>query len=57
MTVNVLRVRAIDTAGGEAGSDKDYATTPREISAAIRYLFSADARVVNGERIGLHSGI
>jgi len=57
VTVNVVRVRAIDTAGDETGSDKDYATTPAEISAAMRYLFSADARVVNGQRIGLHSGL
>lgn len=57
VTVNVVRVRAIDTAAGKGGSDKDYATTPAEISAAIRYLFSDAARVVNGQRIGLHSGI
>ena len=57
VTVNVVRVRAIDTAGGEAGSDKPYATTPAEISSAIRYLFSDAARVVNGERIGLHGGV
>ncbi len=57
VTVNVVRVRAIDTSGGAAGSEKDYATTPAEISAAIRYLFSPDARVVNGQRIGLHSGV
>jgi len=57
VTVNVLRVRAIDTAAGEGGSEKPDATTPAEISAAIRYLFSEHARVVNGERIGLHSGV
>jgi len=57
VTVNVVRVRAIDTSAGEAGSDKDSATTPAEISAAIRYLFSGRARVVNGQCIGLHSGI
>jgi NAD(P)-dependent dehydrogenase (short-subunit alcohol dehydrogenase family) len=57
VTVNVVRVRAIDTSAGEGRSDKDYATTPTEISAAIRYLFSDDARVVNGQRIGLHSGV
>jgi 2,3-dihydro-2,3-dihydroxybenzoate dehydrogenase len=57
VTVNVVRVRAIDTsaAPGEP-SEKDYATTPAEISAALRYLFSPAARVVNGERIGLHGG-
>jgi NAD(P)-dependent dehydrogenase (short-subunit alcohol dehydrogenase family) len=57
VTVNVVRVRAIDTSAGEGGSDKASATTPAEISAAIRYLFSDVARVVNGERIGLHSGV
>jgi NAD(P)-dependent dehydrogenase (short-subunit alcohol dehydrogenase family) len=57
VTVNVVRVRAIDSSAGEAGSDKPYATSPAEISAAIRYLFSDAARVVNGERLGLHSGI
>lgn len=57
VTVNVVRVRAIDTAAGEGGSPKANATTPAEISAAIRYLFSDAARVVNGQRIGLHSGI
>lgn len=56
VTVNVVRVRAIDTAAGEGGSEKAYATTPAEISAAIRYLFSDRARIVNGERIGLHGG-
>jgi NAD(P)-dependent dehydrogenase (short-subunit alcohol dehydrogenase family) len=57
VTVNVVRVRAIDIEAGEGGSDKAYATTPQEISAAIRYLFSDAARVVNGERLGLHSGL
>ena len=57
VTVNVVRVRAIDTDGGASGSEKAGATTPAEISAAIRYLFSDTARMVNGERIGLHGGI
>ncbi len=57
VTVNVVRVRSIDTDAGEAGSAKADATSPAEISAAIRYLFSPAARVVNGERIGLHRGI
>ena len=56
VTVNVVRVRAIDTSAGPDGSAKAHATSPTEISAAIRYLFSDPARVVNGERIGLHSG-
>lgn len=57
VTVNVVRVRAIDTSAGEEGSANADATTPAEISAALRYLFSDRARVVNGERIGLHSGV
>jgi NAD(P)-dependent dehydrogenase (short-subunit alcohol dehydrogenase family) len=59
VTVNVVRVRSIDTSGvrerdphGKGAS----MTTPAEISAAIRYLFSDAARVVNGERIGLFGG-
>jgi NAD(P)-dependent dehydrogenase (short-subunit alcohol dehydrogenase family) len=58
VTANVLRVRAIDTRGvrerdphGKGAS----MTTPDEICAAVRYLFSDRARVVNGQRIGLHS--
>ena len=57
VTVNVVRVRAIDTSAGDGGSDTPYATTPAEISAAVRYLFSDAARVVNGGRIGLHGGV
>jgi NAD(P)-dependent dehydrogenase (short-subunit alcohol dehydrogenase family) len=57
VTVNVLRVRAIDpSADADHPSTKEYATTAAEISAAIRYLFSPVARVVNGQRIGLHHG-
>jgi len=59
VTVNVVRVRAIDTRQRrDDDPDKDTdKTTPEEICAAIRYLFSDAARVVNGQRIGLHSGI
>jgi NAD(P)-dependent dehydrogenase (short-subunit alcohol dehydrogenase family) len=53
VTVNVVRVRAIDTSAGEEGSAKAGATTPAEISAAVRYLFGETARVVNGSRISL----
>ncbi len=59
VTVNVVRVRAIDTSGVREADPMGKGatmTTPAEISAAIRYLFSDAARVVNGERIGLHSG-
>jgi NAD(P)-dependent dehydrogenase (short-subunit alcohol dehydrogenase family) len=60
VTVNVVRVRTIDTTGVR---DRDphgrgaSMTRPAELSAAIRYLFSEAAGVVNGERIGLHSGL
>ena len=58
VTVNVVRVRAIDTAETPSRDpSKAYATTTAEISAAIRYLFSDAARVVNGQRIGLHGGV
>lgn len=59
VTVNVVRVRAIDTSGVREADPMGKGatmTSPAEISAAIRYLFSDAARVVNGERIGLHSG-
>jgi 2,3-dihydro-2,3-dihydroxybenzoate dehydrogenase len=58
VTVNVVRVRAIDTAETPSRDpSKAYATTTAEISAALRYLFSDAARVVNGQRIGLHGGV
>jgi NAD(P)-dependent dehydrogenase (short-subunit alcohol dehydrogenase family) len=60
VTANVVRVRAIDTKGvreADPGGRGASMTTPAEISAAIRYLFSDAAGVVNGERIGLHSGL
>jgi NAD(P)-dependent dehydrogenase (short-subunit alcohol dehydrogenase family) len=57
VTVNVVRVRAIDPSGdADQPSTKEYATTAAEISVAIRYLFGPEARVVNGQRIGLHHG-
>jgi NAD(P)-dependent dehydrogenase (short-subunit alcohol dehydrogenase family) len=59
VTVNVVRVRAIDTKGVRATDPTGRGaamTTPAEISAVFRYLFSDAAGVVNGERIGLHSG-
>lgn len=57
VTVNVLRVRAIDTSGvreRDPHSKGTSMTTPEEICAAIRYLFSDAARVVTGQRIGLY---
>lgn len=67
VTANVVRVRTIDNAhardanahggSGQVPSNNVNWTTPEEISAAIRYLISDDARVVNGEALGLHSGI
>lgn len=59
VTVNVLRVRAIDTSGVRQSDPKGKGatmTTPDEICAAVRYLFSDAAVVVNGQRIGLHGG-
>jgi hypothetical protein len=60
VTVNIVRVRSIDTKGVRVTDPLGKGATmtlPSEISAAIRYLFSDAAGVVNGERIGLHSGI
>lgn len=59
VTANVVRVRTIDAEhrrDSEPSSKNAGWTTPEEISAAIRYLFSDDARVVNGQQIGLHGG-
>jgi NAD(P)-dependent dehydrogenase (short-subunit alcohol dehydrogenase family) len=59
VTANVVRVRTIDTSGvreRDRNGKGAAMTTPAEISAAIRYLFSDAARVVNGERIGLFGG-
>ena len=66
VTANLVRVRTIDNAhardaeahgrGGTAPAKSANWTTPEEISAAIRYLFSDEARVVNGETMGLHGG-
>lgn len=60
VTANVVRVRTIDTTGVRTTDPHGKGATmtqPSEISAAIRYLFSDAAVVVNGERIGLHSGL
>jgi NAD(P)-dependent dehydrogenase (short-subunit alcohol dehydrogenase family) len=57
VTVNVLRVRSIDTSHVRERDPKGKGaavTTPAELSAAIRYLFSDAAGAVNGQRIGLH---
>jgi NAD(P)-dependent dehydrogenase (short-subunit alcohol dehydrogenase family) len=57
VTVNVLRVRSIDPSSDpEQSAERAGATTAAEIAAAIRYLFSEAARVINGERIGLYAG-
>lgn len=56
VTANVLQVRAIDT-GHERDLDRTEKnaswTTPEEITAAVLYLCSDDARVINGARIPL----
>ena len=54
VTVNVVRVRAIDPDAGPEGSSNPDATSANEISAAIRYLLSDEARVINGRQIPLH---
>jgi NAD(P)-dependent dehydrogenase (short-subunit alcohol dehydrogenase family) len=59
VTVNVLQVRTIDVS-----HERDRArtpnnaswTTPEEILAAMEYLASDEARMVNGARIPLHGG-
>lgn len=59
VTVNVLRVKSIDTSAARQRDSKGKGatvTTPAELSAAIRYLFSDAARVVTGQRIGLFGG-
>jgi NAD(P)-dependent dehydrogenase (short-subunit alcohol dehydrogenase family) len=58
-TANVLVVRAIDVehVRDREPSPKTAAwTTPEEIAAAIVYLCSTEARVVNGARIPLNGG-
>jgi len=58
-TVNMLLVRTID-AGHVRDTDPTPRsaswTTPEEISAALMYLLSDQAGVVNGARIPLHGG-
>ena len=48
VTVNVIQVKAIDV------KDNGKGTSPREIVAAMLYLFSDEAGKVNGGRIPLH---
>ena len=48
VTVNVIQVKAIDVKGTGKG------TSPQEIVSAMQYLFSDEARKVNGARIPLH---
>ena len=59
VTANVLHVRSIDAKherDAEPGSKKSNWTTPEEINAAILYLCSNEAHVVNGARIPLYGG-
>lgn len=57
VTANVLHVRAIDMDGAhDRGAGKALKTTPDEIAAAILYLCSEEAGVVNGARIPLTGG-
>ena len=55
----MLLVRTIDAAHARAAdpTPKNASwTTPEEISAALAYLLSDEARVVNGARIPLYGG-
>jgi NAD(P)-dependent dehydrogenase (short-subunit alcohol dehydrogenase family) len=57
VTANILQVRAIDTKherDREPTSKNANWTTPEEITAAILYLCSNEARMVNGARIPLY---
>jgi len=56
-TANILQVKAIDTKGRrDTDTSGKYAswTTPEEIVAAILYLGSSQARMINGTRIPLY---
>lgn len=56
-TANIIAVRAIYTAKMQAENpDKDYRkfTSAEEIAAAMRYLASQEACVINGTRLALH---
>lgn len=58
-TVNVLLVRTIDAEhrrDAEPTAKNASWTTPEEICAALGYLLSDEARVVNGARIPLYGG-
>jgi NAD(P)-dependent dehydrogenase (short-subunit alcohol dehydrogenase family) len=58
-TVNLLLVRTIDAdhaRDAEPTAKNASWTTPEEISAAVRYLLSGEAGVVNGARIPLFGG-
>ena len=58
VTANVILVRSIDVEhkrDREPTPDIASSTTPEEIAAAIMYLCSDEARVVNGARIPLYS--
>jgi NAD(P)-dependent dehydrogenase (short-subunit alcohol dehydrogenase family) len=59
VTVNVLQVRTIDVSHERDRArtpDNATWTTPEEILAAMQYLASDEARMVNGARIPLHGG-
>ena len=59
VTANVILVRSIDVEhkrDREPAPDNASWTTPEEIAAAIMYLCSDDARMVNGARIPLYGG-
>ncbi len=55
-TANVILVRSIDADLERTASSKRTKTTPEEITAAILYLCSDKAAMVNGARIPLYGG-
>jgi len=60
VTANILQVKTIDAAHerDRQPAPKNAAwTTPEEITAAILYLCSDEAHVINGARIPLYGGM
>jgi NAD(P)-dependent dehydrogenase (short-subunit alcohol dehydrogenase family) len=59
VTANILHVRTIDVKherDGQPSPKTTSWTTPEEIAAAIHFLCTDEAQVVNGARIPLYGG-
>jgi 3-oxoacyl-[acyl-carrier protein] reductase len=54
VTANVLRVRTIDVEASPEAAPGGRGTTPEEIAAAVLYLCSQQASMINGARIPLY---